>query len=114
MFNPLEKDRGVQNLDGTGDMEDLLTLDNGLRKNPVSNGLGIENKPNSGSDHNKNQQKSITRSNEPLALHIQNDAADEQVDRSADYQGWLDAKKRKWKYVREQKKRRRYAHLSCT
>ncbi|XP_015623163.1 DNA polymerase epsilon catalytic subunit A [Oryza sativa Japonica Group] len=113
MFNPLEKDRGVQNLDGTGDMEDLLTLDGGMRKSHVPNGFGKENKPNdapsteAGSKHSKNKQKSITRSNEPLAVHIQNDAADEQVDRSTDYQGWLDAKKRKWKYVREQKKRQR-------
>ncbi|KAF0934637.1 hypothetical protein E2562_026131 [Oryza meyeriana var. granulata] len=113
MFNPLEKDRGIQNLDGTGDMEDLLTLDSGLGKTHVPNGLGKENKQNgapsaeAGSDHSKNQQKSINRSNEHLALHIQNAAADEQVDRSTDYQGWLDAKKRKWKYVREQKKRRR-------
>lgn len=113
MFNPLEKDRGVQNLDGTGDMEDLLTLDGGMRKSHVPNGFGKENKPNdapsteAGSKHSKNKQKSITRLNEPLAVHIQNDAADEQVDRSTDYQGWLDAKKRKWKYVREQKKRQR-------
>lgn len=120
MFNPLEKDRGVQNLDGTGDMEDLLTLDGGMRKSHVPNGFGKENKPNdapsteAGSKHSKNKQKSITRSNEPLAVHIQNDAADEQVDRSTDYQGWLDAKKRKWKYVREQKKRQRYTNLCCT
>jgi DNA polymerase epsilon subunit 1 len=120
MFNPLEKDRGVQNLDGTGDMEDLLTLDGGMRKSHVPNGFGKENKPNdapsteAGSKHSKNKQKSITRLNEPLAVHIQNDAADEQVDRSTDYQGWLDAKKRKWKYVREQKKRQRYTNLCCT
>uniref|UniRef100_J3LD65 DNA polymerase epsilon catalytic subunit n=1 Tax=Oryza brachyantha TaxID=4533 RepID=J3LD65_ORYBR len=113
MFNPLEKDKGMRTLDGTGDMEDLLMLESSLRKTHVPNGLGKENKPNgapsaeAGSDNNKNHQKSITRSNEPLALHIQNDASDEQVDRSTDYQGWLDAKKRKWKYVREQKKRQR-------
>uniref|UniRef100_A0A0E0K092 DNA polymerase epsilon catalytic subunit n=1 Tax=Oryza punctata TaxID=4537 RepID=A0A0E0K092_ORYPU len=114
MFNSLEKDKEVQNLDGTGDMEDLLALDSGMRKSHVPNGFGKENKPNdapsteAGSNHSKNQQKSITRSNEPLAVHIQNDAVDEQVDRSTDYQGWLDAKKRKWKYVREQKKRQRF------
>ncbi|KAL5211891.1 hypothetical protein ABZP36_022738 [Zizania latifolia] len=113
MFNPLEKDRGMRNVVGTGDMEDLLTLDNDLRKTSTPNGLGKENKPNgppsaeTGSDHSKKQQKSVTRSNEPISLHNQNDAADEHVDKSTDYQGWLDAKKRKWKYVLEQKKRRR-------
>lgn len=115
MFSPLDKDDGMQNLNGTGDMEDLLTSNNGLLKNPASHGLNIgkENHPNgppsveAGLDRSKKQQKSTIRSNEPLSLQIQNDNADERVDRSTDYQGWLDAKKRKWKYVREQKKRRR-------
>ncbi|KAL6634447.1 hypothetical protein ACP70R_027118 [Stipagrostis hirtigluma subsp. patula] len=112
IFSPLAKDGGTQNLNGTGDMEDLLTQNRGLRK--IAHGLNAdkENNPNgpsveAGSDYSKNRQKSVTRSNEPLSSQIQNDAADEKVDRSTDYQGWLDAKKRKWKHVREQKKRRR-------
>jgi DNA polymerase epsilon subunit 1 len=111
MFSPLEKDRVMQNLNGTGDIEDLLTSDKGLTKTTASHGFnsGKENHLNrspsaeGGSDHRKNQQKSVTRSNEPL----RDDSADERVDRSTDYQGWLDARKRKWKYVHEQKKRRR-------
>ncbi|TVU12159.1 hypothetical protein EJB05_45789 [Eragrostis curvula] len=113
IFSPLAKDEGRQNLNVTGDMEDLLGSKKDLRKIPASHGLNVdkENNPNgqpmeAGSNCSKNRQKS-TGSNVLLSSQIPNDAADETVDRSADYQGWLDAKKRKWKYVREQKKRRR-------
>lgn len=118
IFSPLAKEEGLQNLNRTGDMEDLLISSKDLRKNP-SNGLDIdkENNPNgasvgTGSNNSKKQQNCITGSNVPRALQIQNDAADETVDKSSDYQGWLDAKKRKWKYVREQKKRRRYLDVT--
>ncbi|XP_062219147.1 DNA polymerase epsilon catalytic subunit A-like [Phragmites australis] len=114
IFSPLAKDEGMQNLNGIGDMEDLLMSNKDLRNIPASNGLNIdkENNPNgpsveAGSDYSKNRQKSLTGSNVPLSSQIQNDASDETVDRSMDYQGWLDTKKRKWKHVREQKKRRR-------
>ena len=111
MFSPLGKDRVMQNLNGTGDIEDLLTPDKGLKAATASHGfsIGKENHPNrspsaeGGSDHRENQHKTTTRSNEPL----RDDTADARVDRSTDYQGWLDARKRKWKYVREQKKRQR-------
>jgi len=117
IFSPLSKEEGLQNLNRTGDMEDLLISNKDLRKNP-SHGLDIdkENNPNgasvgTGSNNSKKQQNCITGLNVPRASQIQNDAADETVDKSTDYQGWLDAKKRKWKYVREQKKRRRYATI---
>uniref|UniRef100_A0ACD5XVC0 Uncharacterized protein n=1 Tax=Avena sativa TaxID=4498 RepID=A0ACD5XVC0_AVESA len=111
MFSPLDKSAVMQNLNGTGDIEDLLTSDKGLTKATASHGfnIGKENHSNrspsaeGGSDHRKKQQKSVTSSNEPL----RDDSADEIIDRSTDYEGWLDARKRKWKYVREQKKRRR-------
>ncbi|KAK3158029.1 hypothetical protein QOZ80_2AG0131930 [Eleusine coracana subsp. coracana] len=113
IFSPLAKDEGMQNLNVSEDMEDLLVSKKDLRKISASHGLNVdkENNPNmqsveSGSDYGKNRQKS-TVSNLPLSSQIPNDAADEAVDRSADYQGWLDAKKRKWKHVREQRKRRR-------
>jgi DNA polymerase epsilon subunit 1 len=109
----LAKDEGMQNLNGAGDMEDLLMSNKDLRKNS-SHGLDIdkENNPNgasmgAGSNNSRKQQNSITGLNVPLSSRIQNVAADETIDRSIDYQGWLDAKKRKWKHVREQKKRRR-------
>ena len=117
IFSPLSKEEGLQNLNRTGDMEDLLISNKDLRKNP-SHGLDIdkENNPNgasvgTGSNNSKKQQNCITGLNVPCASQIQNDAADETVDKSTDYQGWLDAKKRKWKYVREQKKRQRYATI---
>jgi len=100
-------------LNRAGDMEDLLMSNKDLRKNS-SQALDIdkENNPNgasvgAGSNNSKKQQNSITGLNAPLSSQIQNVAADETIDRSTDYQGWLDAKKRKWKHVREQKKRRR-------
>ncbi|OEL31457.1 DNA polymerase epsilon catalytic subunit A, partial [Dichanthelium oligosanthes] len=119
IFSPLAKDDGMQNLNGTGDMEDLLMSNKDLRKKS-SHGLDIdkENNPNGASvgagsnNRNKNQQNSITGLNVPLSSQIQNAAAAETVDKSTDYQGWLDAKKRKWKFVREQKKRRRSRHFS--
>ncbi|RLN07683.1 hypothetical protein C2845_PM11G04980 [Panicum miliaceum] len=110
IFSPLAKDEGTQNLNGAGDMEDLLMSNKDLRK-ISSHGLDIdkENNPNgasvgAGSNNSKKQQNSITGLNVPLSSQIQNVAADETIDRSTDYQGWLDAKKRKWKHVREQKK----------
>lgn len=116
IFSPLAKDEGIQNLNGTGDMEDLLVSNKDLRKNS-SHGLDIdkENNPNgasvgAGSNNSKNQRNSKTGLNAPLSSQKPNAAADEMIDRSSDYQGWLDAKKRKWKHVREQKKRRRYCH----
>lgn len=101
----------MQNLNVSGDMEDLLVSKKDLTKSSASHGLNAdkENNPNMqsvGSDYSKNRQKS-TGSNLLFPSQIPNDAADEAVDRTADYQGWLDAKKRKWKYVREQRKRRR-------
>lgn len=117
IFSPLAKDEGMQNLNRTADMEDLLMLNKDLRKNP-SHGLDIdkENNPNwaslrTDSNNGKREQNSITGLNVPPSSQTQNNAADEAVDKSTDYQGWLDAKKRKWKYVREQKKRRRYATI---
>jgi DNA polymerase epsilon subunit 1 len=109
----LPKDEGMQNLNGTGDMEDLLISNKDLRKKS-SHCLDIdkENDPNgasvgAGSNNSKNQQNSITGLNVPLSSQIQNVAPDASIDRNTDYQGWLDAKKRKWKHVREQNKRQR-------
>jgi DNA polymerase epsilon subunit 1 len=109
----LAKDEGMQNLNVSGDMEDLLVSKKDLRKISASHSLDVdkENNPNmqsveAGLDYNKKQQKS-TGSNVPFSSQIPNNAADETVDKSADYQGWLDAKKRKWKHAREQRKRRR-------
>ncbi|AQK71201.1 DNA polymerase epsilon catalytic subunit A [Zea mays] len=113
IFSPLAKEEGLHNLNRTGDMEDLLISNKDLRKNP-SHGLDIdkENNPNgasvgSGLNISKKQQNCMTGLNVPCTSQIQNAASYETVDKGTDYQGWLDAKKRKWKYVREQKKRRR-------
>lgn len=35
----------------------------------------------------------------------------EDIDKHLDYQGWLDSKKRKWKQVRERRKRQRYLSI---
>ena len=43
----------------------------------------------------------------PLSSLTQNLTSAYSIDRKVDYQGWLDAKKRKWKENREKKKRRR-------
>ncbi|KAJ1279266.1 hypothetical protein BS78_04G142600 [Paspalum vaginatum] len=114
IFSPLAKDEGMQNLNRTGDMEDLLMSNKDLRKHPSHNlDSDKENNENGASvgaglnNNSKKQHSSIAGLNVPFSSQIQNDATDETVDKSADYQGWLDAKKRKWKYVREQRKRRR-------
>ncbi|KAF6166038.1 hypothetical protein GIB67_012935 [Kingdonia uniflora] len=36
--------------------------------------------------------------------------SNENIDRNVDYQGWLEGKKRKWKYTRDERKRRRLAN----
>ncbi|KAF1884802.1 hypothetical protein Lal_00028689, partial [Lupinus albus] len=53
------------------------------------------------------QQNDNNSNNQPLSQLQQNDISCEDVDRTVDYQGWLQIKKRKWKHILERRKKRR-------
>ncbi|XP_010242612.1 PREDICTED: DNA polymerase epsilon catalytic subunit A-like [Nelumbo nucifera] len=57
------------------------------------------------------QTDATCRLNQPFMPLHPNTISDTNVDRNADYQGWLEIKKRKWKYAREERKRRRLGNL---
>lgn len=56
-------------------------------------------------DHDQNVEPLVS-SQQPIDIDI------EDIDRHLDYQGWLDSKKRKWKQVREKRKKQRYFILA--
>lgn len=50
---------------------------------------------------------------QPLSLSQENQISCENVDRTVDYQGWLQIKKRKWKDMLGRRKKQRYGALCC-
>lgn len=42
-------------------------------------------------------------------IHPLEEVSEETIDRSVDYQGWLESRKRKWRGTREKRKRQRYS-----
>ncbi|KAF9594988.1 hypothetical protein IFM89_035761 [Coptis chinensis] len=50
------------------------------------------------------------RLHQPLTPFVGNAVTKENIDRSVDYQGWLELKKRKWKNTREERKRHRVSN----
>lgn len=79
---------------------------------PVVHRHGVNKEhPVNTSDQVDNQQQSGHASSPCKMLPSQEIAAVEDIDRNVDYHGWLQQKKRKWKEIREERKRRRYAYL---
>lgn len=63
------------------------------------------------SDRLDSQQQNGQASSPSKMLPSQEIADVEDIDRNVDYHGWLQQKKRKWKEIREERKRQRYAYL---
>ncbi|XP_009629449.1 DNA polymerase epsilon catalytic subunit A [Nicotiana tomentosiformis] len=75
---------------------------------PVVHRHGVNKEhPVNTSDQVDNQQQSGHASSLCKMLPSQEIAAVEDIDRNVDYHGWLQQKKRKWKEIREERKRRR-------
>lgn len=89
------------------DLEDILNSENSFKGGPQPVVLGTEaNKEN----HSIKQFFQVSGSNmaqAPLIELNDKDASGESIDRNVDYQGWLVAKKRKWKSTLEKRKKRR-------
>ncbi|OIT28308.1 PREDICTED: DNA polymerase epsilon catalytic subunit A-like [Nicotiana attenuata] len=75
---------------------------------PVVHRHGVnKDHPVNTSDQVDNQQQSVHASSLCKMLPSQEIAAVEDIDRNVDYHGWLQQKKRKWKEIREGRKRQR-------
>lgn len=79
---------------------------------PVVHRHGVNKEhPVNTSDQLDGQQQNGHSSSQSKMLPSQENADVEDVDRNVDYHGWLQQKKRKWKEIREERKRQRYACL---
>lgn len=58
-------------------------------------------------EDSEQQQNDSSSKDQPLSQLQQNEITCEDVDRTVDYQGWLQIKKRKWKDIMERRKKRR-------
>ncbi|CAN4107239.1 unnamed protein product [Withania somnifera] len=75
---------------------------------PVVHRHGVNKEhPVNSSDQGDSQQRNGPSSSLSKMLPSQEIAAVEDIDRNVDYHGWLQQKKRKWKEVREERKRQR-------
>ncbi|MQL76823.1 hypothetical protein Taro_009221 [Colocasia esculenta] len=133
MFGTLGKDGTMQNHASAtnssnelhemniGDMEDITNKERpsivGPRPVVRSYEATKENVSEKESTHfsmpfNQKQRKDVAcHRQQPLMPLSENGTFADDIDRNVDYQGWLDAKKRKWKNVRERKKKRRMADM---
>ncbi|CAA6660705.1 unnamed protein product [Spirodela intermedia] len=101
-----------------GDMEDIMNKEHhsstvGPRPTVRSYAANKENllanasSPCSKTLDRQQQEDGAHGKHQPLLSPMENLISTDSIDRNVDYQGWLDAKKRKWKDTRERKKRRR-------
>lgn len=60
-----------------------------------------------GQEDSEQQHNDSSSMDQPLSLSQQNQISCENVDRTVDYQGWLQIKKRKWKDMLARRKKRR-------
>ncbi|KAF7823259.1 DNA polymerase epsilon catalytic subunit A-like [Senna tora] len=63
-----------------------------------------------GKEDSEQQHNDHSSERQPLAQLQQNGLSSENVDRSVDYQGWLQTKKRKWKEIIARRKKRRLSN----
>ncbi|XP_061359270.1 DNA polymerase epsilon catalytic subunit A-like [Gastrolobium bilobum] len=73
-----------------------------LEANIKRHSVKLNGQEDSEQQHNDNNSK-----DQPLSLLQESEISGENVDRTVDYQGWLQIKKRKWKYILERRKKRR-------
>ena len=82
------------------DMEDFKSNGKSLNVGPKPIVRSYETNHKEKADHGQNANP-LLASQQPI------DIPTEHIDRHVDYQGWLDSRKRKWKQVREKRKRQR-------
>ncbi|KAJ9554747.1 hypothetical protein OSB04_009361 [Centaurea solstitialis] len=82
------------------DMEDFRSNRKSPNVGPTPVVRSYETNHKEKADHDQNANP-LSASQQPIDIPI------EHIDRHVDYQGWLDSRKRKWKQVREKRKRQR-------
>ncbi|WOK95843.1 DNA polymerase epsilon catalytic subunit A-like [Canna indica] len=118
IFNSAKKNDRIQDKTIIGDIEEVMTKEcarvitpRPLVRNYETNKGGHSSTPSSpGPGMLANlQQKDLSpcRLNQSLNSLNKHSVSDEIVDKSTDYQAWLESKKRKWKETREVRKRQR-------
>ncbi|KAK1323653.1 DNA polymerase epsilon catalytic subunit A [Acorus calamus] len=120
VFSSLNKEDAMQDRIPVVDLEDIPNKENAssLRPRPVVHSY----ETNKGSHLSKttfpvdpmlcDQEQTITDTNRTFkTLQNRIDTSTESIDRNVDYQGWLEAKKRKWKDNREERKKRRLGEM---
>ncbi|KAM0016355.1 putative DNA-directed DNA polymerase [Helianthus debilis subsp. tardiflorus] len=98
------------NEQNVADMEDFGSngKSSGVGPRPIARSYETKRKSSGEGDSSKKKIDSDHSGNLPASSAQAIDVDIEDIDRHLDYQGWLDSKKRKWKKVREKKKRQRY------
>ncbi|KAK1275110.1 DNA polymerase epsilon catalytic subunit A [Acorus gramineus] len=120
VFSSLNKEDAMQDRIPVVDLEDIPNKENAsfLGPRPVVHSY----ETNKGSHLSKtsfpvdpmlcDQEQTITDTNRTFKTRLNRiDTSTESIDRNVDYQGWLEAKKRKWKDNREEKKKRRLGEM---
>ncbi|KAJ0887133.1 putative DNA-directed DNA polymerase [Helianthus annuus] len=98
------------NEQNVADMEDFGSngKSSGVGPRPIARSYETKRKSSGEGDSSKKKIDSDHSGNLPASSAQAIDVDIEDIDKHLDYQGWLDSKKRKWKQVREKKKRQRY------
>lgn len=101
IFSPAIKEKNIEK-----DIEDLMSIGKTGKVQPKP--IVLSHKASKGNSQPENTSCMPHGPREILVSLNKNDKFVENINRDVNYQGWLDMKKRKWKYTREQRKRPRY------
>ncbi|KAH7671411.1 DNA polymerase epsilon subunit 1 protein [Dioscorea alata] len=122
LFAPIRKDEAVLEESHVQDLEDAINEGHTsrIRKQPIAHSYELDKenlmgKPSCVVDgvlpEDQQHNAAMKRLHKPLISVSQNGTSSEFIDRKVDYQGWLEAKKRKWKTIREERKRRKLGSI---
>ncbi|RWW20753.1 hypothetical protein GW17_00015115 [Ensete ventricosum] len=118
IFNTAKRDQVAQDETTVGDIEEISVKDGArvLPPRPVVHTFEVNREINSRKPSSpvsgmpvdlQEQHLTLFGSNQSLVSSSNNGISSENVDKTVDYQAWLETKKRKWKDSREERKRRR-------
>ncbi|URE33478.1 DNA polymerase [Musa troglodytarum] len=118
IFNTAKRDQVAQDETIVGDIEEILVKDGSrvLPPRPVVHSFEFNREINSRKPSSpvsgmpvdlQKQDLTLFGSNQSLVSSSNNGISSENVDKTIDYQAWLETKKRKWRDSREERKRRR-------
>ncbi|CAL9170786.1 unnamed protein product [Musa hybrid cultivar] len=116
IFNTAKRDQVAQDETIVGDIEEILVKDGArvLPPRPVVHSFEFNREINSRKPSSpvsgmpvdlQEQDLTLFGSNQSLVSSSNNGISSENVDKTIDYQAWLETKKRKWKDSREERKR---------